>query len=346
VRAVSEKLAIPAIGPLDAVSMRAAAERLRALTKPPGSLGRLETLAVRLAGITGQPCPRLSRKVIVICAADHGVSASGVSAYPREVTGQMVANFMRGGAAINVLARAISAEVRVVDMGVHTPGIDVPGADRTRLGNGTRDLAHDPAMERSAAERAIAIGVSLAVQADILCTGDMGIGNTTSGAAIVCALTGAEPIVAAGRGTGIDEAARHHKAKVIARALARGVDPADPIGALASLGGFEIGALAGLILGAAARRIPVVLDGLASGAAALIAQRIAPSCIEYCIAGHVSAEPAHRLALDRLALEPLLNLGMRLGEGTGAALALSLVDAACRLMGEMATFADAGVTEE
>jgi nicotinate-nucleotide--dimethylbenzimidazole phosphoribosyltransferase len=341
---MGDRFTPPALAPLDAVSMRAAAERLRTLTKPVGSLGRLETLAVRLAGITGQPYPMLPRKLVVVCAADHGVADAGVSAYPREVTAQMVANFVRGGAAINVLARAMGARLCLVDMGVCAPLVELPDASRTRVASGTRDLSQGPAMDRSQAEDALSIGASLPFEADLVCTGDMGIGNTTSGSAIVAALTGADPRAITGTGTGIDEASHRRKVDAIERALGRGTDPDDPIGVLASVGGFEIAALAGLILGAAARGVPVLLDGLASGAAALIAARLAPMCVDYCIAGHVSAEPAHGVALRHLGLEPLLDLGLRLGEGTGAVLAMPLIDAACMLLRDMATFEEAKVS--
>ena len=336
-------LTVPRIHPLDVVSMRVTTDRLSSLAKPPGSLGRLESLAIRLAGISGQPCPRYPSKLIVVCAADHGVSAAGVSAYPRAVTAQMLALLERGGAAVCVLARSVGAAVRVVDMGVHRADEAAPPPPATWLGNGTRDLAHGPAMDRAVAERAIAIGMSLAADCDLVCTGDLGIANTTSGAAVVAAMTGADVDSITGTGTGIDASRRRHKRAVIARGLARGIGPEDPVGVLASVGGFEIGALCGLVVGAAVRRIPVVLDGLASGAAALLAQALAPGAIEFCIAGHVSAEPAHRRALRALALTPLLDLDLRLGEGTGAALALPLVDSATRILREMATLDEAGV---
>jgi len=334
-----------AIGALDGAAMQAARERLDRLTKPAGSLGRLEPLAVALAGMRADPRPRLARKVVIVCAADHGVAVSGVSAYPQAVTAQMLANFLRGGAAICVLARQAGAELRVVDMGVQGGVLEALGAAKLKLGPGTRNLAHEDAMTREEAVRSIEAGIELGIHADVLALGDMGIGNTTAGAALVAALTGAPPAELIGSGTGVDADARRHKLEIVCRALrARPVDPKDPLGVLASVGGYEIGALVGIILGAALRRIPIVLDGLASGAAALIAQGLAPRAIDFCIAGHVSTEPAHRVALQHLGLDPLLDLGLRLGEGTGGALALGLVDAACRLLDEMATFEEAGVS--
>ena len=323
--------------------MRAARERLDTLTKPVGSLGRLEALAVALAGMRATPRPRVTRKAVVLCAADHGVALSGVSAYPQEVTSQMLANFLRGGAAINVLARQHAVEVRVIDLGVRGGVLEAIGETPFKLGPGTRDLQHEYAMDRDEAERAIDAGIALARRADVLATGDMGIGNTTAGAAVVAAMTRSRAAEVVGTGTGIDARARERKVAILKRALERAPDPKDPLDVLASVGGYEIGALAGLILGAASRRIPVVLDGLASGAAALLATGLEPRAREFLIAGHVSTEPAHRIALRHLGLEPLLDLGLRLGEGTGAVLALPLVEASCRLLDEMATFAEAGV---
>jgi nicotinate-nucleotide--dimethylbenzimidazole phosphoribosyltransferase len=339
------KATIAGIPERDKVAEDAARARFDRLTKPTGSLGRLEPLASALAGMCGRPRPRLARKVVVVCAADHGVAGAGVSAYPQAVTAQMLANFLRGGAAINVLARQVGAEVRVVDLGVLGGALEALGEIPHKIALGTRDLSREPAMTREQAERALEAGIALAERADVIATGDMGIGNTTAGAAVVAAMTGRPADQVVGNGTGIDADARARKLAAIEAGLARGVDAHDPVGVLASVGGFEIGALAGLVLGAAARRIPVVLDGLASGAAALLACALAPRARDYCIAGHVSAEPGHRVTLEQLGLEPLLDLGLRLGEGTGAALALPLLDSACRLLDEMATFDEAQVSD-
>jgi nicotinate-nucleotide--dimethylbenzimidazole phosphoribosyltransferase len=334
-----------AIPELDAQAMQTARARLETLTKPSGSLGRLESLVISLAGMRADARPHLAHKVVVVCAADHGIAESGVSAYPPQVTAQMLANFVRGGAAINVLARQIGAELRVANLGVRGPAVEALGLVHAKLGEGTRNFWHEPAMSRDDAVRSIEVGIGLAERADVLATGDMGIGNTTASAAVIAALTGAPAALAVGRGTGLDDAALRRKIEIVEQSLARRrPDPKDPLDVLSAVGGYEIGALAGVVLGAAARRIPVVLDGLASGAAALLATALEPRALAFCIAGHVSAEPAHRIALDHLGLVPLLDLGLRLGEGTGAALALPLLDAACRLLDEMATFAEASVS--
>lgn len=338
---------IPAI---DEAAAAAAARRLDRLTKPQGSLGRLEELAIRLAGMTGDPWCRFERRAVVVMAADHGVTEEAVSAYPSEVTLQMVANFAAGGAGINVLARKAGAQVVVVDMGVKTPP-GIPGVLDRRLGPGTKNMTREPAMTRAQAEAAVATGRELAAQlaaggATLLLTGEMGIGNTTAASAVTAALTGRAPREVTGRGTGLDDAAFAHKVAVVERALAlHRPDPADPVGVMASVGGFEIAGLAGLILGAAERRVPVIVDGFITGAAALTACAIAPGARAYLIASHRSVEPGHGAILDALGLEPLLDLRLRLGEGTGAALALHLVDAAVAIRDEMATFDEAGVSE-
>jgi nicotinate-nucleotide--dimethylbenzimidazole phosphoribosyltransferase len=331
---------------LDAAAMAAARARLETLTKPSGSLGRLETLAIALAGMRGEPRPRLARKVIALCAGDHGVAAAGVSAYPPEVTAQMLANFLRGGAAISVLARRLGAEVRVADLGVLGSPLAELGLARWKVRAGTRDFRSGPALSREEALRSVEAGIELAQRADVLLTGDMGIGNTSASSAIIATFTGAPAAELIGRGTGLDDAAWARKREIIEAALRlHRPDPRDPLGVLACFGGCEIGALAGLILGAAARRIPVLLDGIASGAAALLARALEPRALAFCIAGHVSAEPAHRIALGALGLRPLLDLELRLGEGTGAALALPLLDAACLILDEMATFEEAAVSQ-
>jgi nicotinate-nucleotide--dimethylbenzimidazole phosphoribosyltransferase len=347
------------IGPLDEASMATAAEKLDHLTKPLGSLGRLEALAIQLAGITGDPAPVFERRAIVVAAADHGVTAQGVSAYPAEVTAQMVANFLAGGAAINALARLARAELLVVDVGVASsiPGgaADRSAADgrllRRRIRPGTADLSVGPAMSRPEAIAAIEVGLDIALQfvgdrVQLVGLGEMGIGNTTAASAIVAALTGRPPGEVTGRGTGIDEATWRHKTVVIERGLeVNHVDPADPVGVLAAVGGLEIALLVGLTLGVAAERHPVIVDGFIAGAAALVAARLCPTLPTRLIAAHRSAEPGHAVVLDDLGLRPLLDLGLRLGEGTGAVLAMTLVDAAVAVRDEMATFDSASVTE-
>ena len=337
------------VGPPDEVAGAAARSRQAELTKPPGSLGRLEELSIQVAGTTGRARPRLPRKAVIVMAADHGVTAEGVSAYPADVTPQMVANFLRGGAAINALARVAGARVVVVDMGV---AADLPphsGLERARIGAGTANLATGPAMSLDQAALAVAAGIGVlerlvADGLDLVATGDMGIGNTTAASAITAVITGASPAVVAGRGTGLDDAGLARKVAVLERALAvNRPDPSDGLGVLAAVGGFEIGGLAGVILGAAAARIPVLLDGFISGAAALIAATICPAARPHLVAAHVSVEVGHRAALDWLGLRPLLDLELRLGEGTGAVLAMPIVDAALAALDEMATFAEAAV---
>jgi nicotinate-nucleotide--dimethylbenzimidazole phosphoribosyltransferase len=313
-----------------------AARALDAKTKPRGSLGRLEELAQQLAGIRHTASPGRLRAVVVVAAGDHGVAVEGVSAYPQEVTRQMLANFDAGGAAVSVLARNVGAEVRVVDAGVGAP---------------TANIATGHAMTRDQARRHIEQGISLADELAredfaVVALGEMGIGNSTVAAALTAALLGAKPEQVCGRGTGVDDAGLEHKATVVARALAvNDVTPEDPLGALAALGGFELAVLCGVALGAAANRQAVVLDGFISSAAALVATRIAPRAVDAMIAAHLSPEPGHGLVLEALRLEPLLILELRLGEGSGAALALPLLDASLAILGEMATFDEAGVTD-
>jgi nicotinate-nucleotide--dimethylbenzimidazole phosphoribosyltransferase len=341
---------IAAIRPPDPAIGQRTQELLDGKTKPRRSLARLEDLACRIAAARGTATPDAPVKAIVVMAADHGVAAEGVSAYPQEVTAQMVANFARGGAAINVLARHAGAEVVVVDMGVRE-AVALPGVLSRRIGPGTRNLAREPAMTREEAVAALEAGIGVAADlaargVTLLGTGEMGIANTTAASALSAALTGAAAEELAGRGTGIDDAALARKVDVIRRALALHARPgAAPLELLARLGGFEIAGLAGVVLGAAARRVPVIVDGFISGAAALAAVRLAPAAAGYLVAAHRSAEPGHRIVLEALGAPPLLDLGMRLGEGTGAALAMGLVDAALRILREMATFADAGVSD-
>ncbi len=336
------------VGP-DAAAEEAARRHLDTLTKPRGSLGRLEELAVRLASIRGG-APRVSTPVVFTFAADHGVVAEGVSAYPQVVTAQMVENFLRGGAAINVLARQAGARVIVADFGVAGPLGRLPGLVSCPLGPGTANMTRGPAMTRAQAVAAIEAGARLAddaiaAGADLLATGEMGIGNTTAAAAVTAAITGSAPEAVTGRGTGLDEAAWRSKVAVVRRALqTNAVDAADGVGVLEALGGFEIGGLAGVILAGAARRVPVVLDGFIAGAAALIAVALAPAAQHALLAAHRSAEPGHAAVLAHLGLEPFLDLGLRLGEGTGAALFVHLARAACAIHAEMATFTSAGIS--
>lgn len=339
---------LEAIGGPHAAAAAEAKVHLDTLTKPPGSLGRLEELAVRLAAVSGR-APRVSAPVIFTFAADHGVVAEGVSAYPQSVTAQMVENFLRGGAAVNVLARQAGARVVVADFGVATPFGERSGLVARRFGPGTRNMAAGPAMAREQAAAAIETGAALADDAiedgaDLLGTGEMGIGNTTAASAITAAITGADPDAVTGRGTGLDDAARAHKVTVVRRALeVNRPDPRDGLDVLAKVGGFEIAGLAGVMLAGAARRVPVAVDGFIAGAAALIAVTLAPAARHALFASHRSAEPGHALALAHLGLAPYLDLELRLGEGTGAALFVPLARAAAAIYGEMATFTSAGV---
>ena len=368
---------IAAISPPDAAAMTAARERQDRMTKPRGSLGVLEEVSVRLAGLASScPAPLPEPACVAIFAADHGVHAQGVSPWPQEVTAQMVANFLAGGAVVNAFAAQAGAEVTVVDVGVAAPLEPVPGLLPRKIANGTADFTSGPAMTRDQATVALTVGIEVArdlVAAGNRClvTGDMGIANTTASAALICAFTGADPAAATGRGTGIDAATYARKVDVVCRGLARhravvpiAPDPAgpasvpdpacpvgpasaaDPVGILAAFGGFEHAALAGFILGAAALRVPVILDGVISGAAALAAAALAPDVTAACFAGHRSAEPGHAIALSHLGLRPLVDLGLRLGEGTGALLALPLVQSAARALRDVATFDSAGVAEK
>ena len=344
-------LTLAGITPLDEGAMAAARARQDTLTKPPGSLGRLEDLSVMLAGMFGEAVPQIRRKSVILAAGDHGVVAEGVSAYPQEVTPQMVYNFLRGGAAINVLARHAGAEIVILDAGVAADLEPHPLLRSVKVAHGTANMAVGPAMTREQAIRSLEIGIDAAKEqlgegADLIACGDMGIGNTTASSAITAVITGTDPAVTTGRGTGLDDPGLAHKIKVIRRAIeVNRPDPRDGLDVLTKVGGFEIGALAGAMLGTASGNRPVVVDGFISGAAALIAWLIAPASRDYFIAAHQSVEPGHRVGLDAMGLEPLLNLGMRLGEGTGAALAMSLIEASARCLAEMATFADAGVSE-
>ncbi|MEO9223796.1 MAG: nicotinate-nucleotide--dimethylbenzimidazole phosphoribosyltransferase [Acidimicrobiales bacterium] len=352
------------------VAAEVAGQALQArLTKPPGSLGRVESIGVQLAGISGEcPPPLPEPAVVAVFAGDHGVLVQGVSPWPQEVTAQMVANFCAGGAAANVLARQVGAAVAVVDVGVATPLPDVPGTERSlptgrlpqtlvlldrNVRAGTRDLSTGPALTTDEARQALDVGAQLAFDladrgARLLVTGDMGIGNTTPAAALIAALCGKDASVVTGRGTGIDDVTLTLKTAVVANALAR-VGPADdqaPLDVLAELGGLEHAALAGFIIGGVAAGQPVLVDGVIAVSGLVVAEALAPGVVSGVIAGHRSVEPGASAALTALRLEPVLDLGMRLGEGSGALLAVPIVVAAARLMGEMATFDSAGVTEK
>ncbi len=320
-----------------------------AKTKPRRSLGRLEEIGCRLVAVRGSVPPTLA-PTIIVAAGDHGVAREGVSAYPQEVTGQMVANFASGGAAINVLARAAGARLVVVDAGVAVP-LELDGVRSLRIGPGTASFVDGPAMTREDALRAIDAGVALACElagdgTNVLALGEMGIGNTSSASAIAAAVIGVDPSDVCGRGTGLDDDGVARKIDVVRRALRRNtVDASDGVGVLAAFGGFEIAVLTGAILAAAADRVPVVLDGFITGAAALAAVAIAPLVVGSLIASHRSAEPGHALVLDALGLKPILELDMRLGEGSGAALVLPLLASSVAILNEMATFDEANVTD-
>lgn len=343
---------IEKIKPLNKETMAAAQTRQNMLTKPAGSLGRLEELSIQIAGITGKAIPEINDKVIITMAGDHGVVAEGVSAFPQEVTPQMVLNFLHDGAAINVLAKHVGARITIVDMGVAADLEAQPALVIKKIAKGTANITKGPAMSRADAEKAILAGVDVVEEEiekglDIVGTGDMGIGNTTPSAAIAAALTGIEPAKLAGRGTGVDDEGLKRKIDAIERALAvNKPNPKDGLDILAKVGGFEIAGLVGVILGAAAKRKPVMVDGFISTAAAMLAVAIAPAVRPYLISAHRSQEYGHQQMVEWLGLKPLVDLDFRLGEGTGAALGISLAEAACKILANMATFADAGVTDK
>ena len=342
---------IARIEPADHQARRAATLRQSRLTKPPGSLGRLEDLSVQLAGIFGTERPAPRGKTVIVAAADHGVAARGVSGYPQEVTAQMARNFLSGGAAVSVMARRAGVDLVIVDAGVAAPLPDHPDLRVVGAGRGTADITQGPAMTREQAEACVSAGVGLALGAaengaDIIGAGDMGIGNTTPSSAVTAALTGRPPSETTGRGTGRDDRELAHKIAVVERALdVNRPDPGDGLDVLAKVGGFEIGVLAGVALGAALARRAAVLDGFISGAAGLVAHSLCSSVTDYIVAAHLSAEAGHRIVLSHMGLRPLLDLGMRLGEGTGAVLAMGLVEASAACLSEMATFAEAGVSD-
>ncbi|MFQ5711233.1 MAG: nicotinate-nucleotide--dimethylbenzimidazole phosphoribosyltransferase [Candidatus Geothermarchaeales archaeon] len=341
---------IAKIKPLDAEAMREAKERQDSLTKPRESLGVLEDLSIRVAGIKGEASPSIREKAVITMAGDHGVVEEGVSAYPMEVTRQMVRNFVGGGAGINVLARHVGSRVVVVDMGV-AADINEPHVINRKVNYGTKNMAKEPAMMRDEAIGSIEAGIEVFMEElkrgmDIVGIGDMGIGNTTASSAIVACITGEPVRRVTGRGTGVDDSTFERKVRVIERALkVNRPNPKDPVDVLAKVGGFEIGGLVGVVLAGAAHRVPVVVDGFITGASALIATELAPQARDYLIAAHLSVERGHKIILDRMGLRPLLDLEMRLGEGTGAAIGISLTEAACKVLSEMATFAEAKVSE-
>ncbi|MEX2460096.1 MAG: nicotinate-nucleotide--dimethylbenzimidazole phosphoribosyltransferase [Paenibacillaceae bacterium] len=337
------------IKPLHEAAILEAALHLDQLTKPLGSLGKLEVIAKQVAGITGEKIPDLSRKAVIVMAGDHGVCAEGISAFPAEVTPQMVMNFLHGGAAVNVLARHAGADVVCVDIGVNAD-LAHPQLISRKVRKGTNNIAHGPAMTREEALQAIAVGWELVEElfgkgVRLFATGEMGIGNTTSSAAMLIVLAGIDVQQAVGRGTGIDEMRWLHKQEVVIRAIAvNQADASDPLDVLSKLGGLEIAGLVGVILGAAAHGCPVIIDGFISSAAALVASRMAPLCVDYLLGSHLSLEQGHAAMLESIGLAPMLQMDMRLGEGTGAVLAFHFVDAALKIMSEMATFTSAGVS--
>lgn len=339
------------IKPVDPSLLAAAQALLDNKTKPLGSLGRLEEFARRYAAIGGSTKPLLGKKVIFTFAGDHGVAAEGVSAFPAEVTPQMVFNFLNGGAGVNVLARHAGAEVRVVDMGVNFDFGGVAGLIDRKVARGTQNLSRGPAMSRQEAVAALEAGIALAIEAKaegvtLLGTGDMGIANTTPSSAIIAAISGKSIRELTHRGTGINDAGLERKITAIEQGLAvNRPDPADPLDVLAKVGGFEIAGIAGLVLGAAAAGVPVVVDGFISTAGALIASELHPQVREYLFAAHKSVEIGHSFMLERIGAQPILDLQLRLGEGTGAALAMVLIEAGVKVLTEMASFADAGVSE-
>ncbi|HET8937831.1 MAG TPA: nicotinate-nucleotide--dimethylbenzimidazole phosphoribosyltransferase [Polyangiales bacterium] len=343
------------IAPIDRSIVQRTQHKLDLKTKPRRSLGRLEDLACQYAAITGTDTPQLPKKAMVVMGADHGVARRGVSAYPQEVTAQMLLNFAAGGAAINVLARHADAQVLVVDMGVATP-VSAPNVIDARVAAGTNDFTAGPAMTREQAERALQTGVELAGRlhrdgVNVIGLGEMGIGNTTSASALTAVLTQSAVEEVTGFGTGIDEATRSRKIQMIRDALTRHAllgrqsNETSAIDVLAALGGFEIAGLAGVVLGAAAHRMAVVLDGFIASVGALVAVRLVPAAREYLLPSHRSVEAGHGLVLRALEVLPVLELDMRLGEGTGAALSMTLLDAALRILAEMATFEAASVTD-
>lgn len=337
---------------IDRKLLEKARERIDKLTKPPGSLGRLEEIAKQIVAIRGEQSLQIKHKVVIVMAGDHGVVAEGVSAFPQEVTSQMLYNFVRGGAAINVFARHIGARITVVDIGVASDIKQQPEIISKKICYGTKNIAKGPAMKRIDALKSIVTGIEIAEAEfkkglDILAIGDMGIGNTTPSSAIISVITGQPPKQVTGRGTGIDDKMLANKIKVIEHAIKiNKPNPKDPIDVLSKVGGFEIGGLVGVILLCASQNVPVIIDGFISTASALIAYQIEPKVKDYIIAGHKSQELGHRVALEYLGLKPILDLDMRLGEGAGAVLAMGIIEAAVKMYNEMSTFHEAGVSEK
>jgi nicotinate-nucleotide--dimethylbenzimidazole phosphoribosyltransferase len=338
---------------IDIDAAKKAEARQNKLTKPAGSLGRLEEISIQLAGMKADPCPKVDRKAVIVMAADHGVALEGVSAFPAEVTPQMVLNFLQGGAAINVLARQAGAGVTIVDIGVASDfDPSLPGLLHRKIAHGTRNMAKGPAMTVAEAEKAIATGIDVLTQVaekglDLIATGDMGIGNTTPSSAIVAVMTGLPVAKVTGRGTGVDDAGLAHKIKIIEQAIALNKpDPNNALDVLCKVGGLEIAGLAGVMIAAATRRIPIVVDGFISTAAAMISVGLVPDVRNYLFGSHKSVEIGHQFMHKHLGLVPLIDLNLRLGEGTGAVLAFHLIEAASRILREMATFAEAGVSDK
>jgi nicotinate-nucleotide--dimethylbenzimidazole phosphoribosyltransferase len=344
------KQTLERIKPVDQILLAQAQDRLDNKTKPPGSLGRLEEFGRRMVAISGYAEPDLSKKVIYTFAGDHGIVEEGISLYPREVTTQMVLNFLRGGAGVNVLARHAGAEVRVVDVGVASDFGDAPGLIRRKVAYGTRNFTKGPAMTPDEMLTALQVGIDLADQCKaegvgLVGTGEMGIGNTSPSSAIIAAVSGLRVRELTHRGTGINDNALEKKIRVIEQGLALNKpDGTDPLDVLTKVGGLEIAAIAGLVLGCAANSLPVVVDGFISTAGALIASELHPNVRDYIFAAHRSVEIGHRFMLERIGAEPILDLNLRLGEGTGAALAMTLIEAGVKILKEMATFDEAGVS--
>jgi nicotinate-nucleotide--dimethylbenzimidazole phosphoribosyltransferase len=345
------KATLDRITPVSTELLQQAQARLDNKTKPPGSLGRLEEFARRIVAISGAADPDISKKVVFTFAGDHGVTEEGVSLYPREVTPQMVLNFLSGGAGVNVLARHVGADVRVVDVGVDHDFAGIAGLIHKKVARGTKNFATGPAMTREETIAAVTVGIELAerCQAEgigLVGTGEMGIGNTTPSSAIIAAISGKTVAEVTHRGTGIGDEALANKIRVIEQGLKINTpDPTDPLDVLTKVGGLEIAAIAGLVLGCAANRVPVVIDGFISTAGALIASELHPHVRDYIFAAHQSVEIGHRFMLERIGARPILDLDLRLGEGTGAALAMGLIDAGVKVLKEMATFEQAGVSQ-
>ena len=337
------------IDDLDKTSMASARDRQSTLTKPLGSLGKLEELSILLAGIFSNPMPKITKKTVILAAGDHGVVAEGVSAYPQEVTPQMVYNFLSGGAAINVLSKHAGADIIVLDAGVAADLPSHPLLRDVKIGRGTNNIAHGPAMTRDQAIQCLETGIQASQEAidngsDLIACGDMGIGNTTPSSAITSVITNTDPYITTGRGTGVDDSGLEKKVDAIKRAIdINNPDKNNGLDILTKIGGFEIGVLAGAMLGAASKNRPVIIDGFISGAAALIAWTISRNARNYFIAAHKSVEPGHTIGLRAMDLDPLLDMEMRLGEGTGAVLAMHIIEAAAKCLTDMATFAEAGV---